>query len=130
MTAMAPDLSYIIPIFCRRWYRNHPEVQFTPGPFYMGDGIVGWFANVNCILWTLFACVIFALPPLLPVNASTMNYAAPITGGVVLLSLVWFVIGGRKHYKGPQSNRTDVKADEGLFTAPTHNEKSLVQQVV
>ena len=60
----------------RRWYRNHPEVKFTPGPFYMGDGIIGWVANVNCILWTLFVCVIFALPTELPVNATTMNYAA------------------------------------------------------
>ena len=42
----------------------------------MGDGIIGWIANVNCILWTLFVCIIFALPPVLPVNATTMNYAA------------------------------------------------------
>ena len=42
----------------------------------MGDGIIGWVANVNCILWTLFVCVIFALPTELPVNATTMNYAA------------------------------------------------------
>ena len=76
MTAMALDLSYIIPIFCRRYYRNHPEVKFVPGPFFMGDGIIGWFANVNCILWTLFVCIIFALPTELPVNGTTMNYAA------------------------------------------------------
>ncbi|KAL7278701.1 hypothetical protein ACG7TL_007703 [Trametes sanguinea] len=108
MTAMALDLSYIIPIFFRRWYRNHPEVQFTPGPFYMGDGFIGWAANINCILWTLFVCIIFALPTVLPVTGETMNYAAPITGGVILLSLVWYVIGGHRHYKGPQSNRTDL----------------------
>ncbi len=76
MTAMALDLSYIIPIFCRRWYRNHPEVKFVPGPFYMGDGIIGWIANVTCILWTCFVCIIFALPTTLPVTGDTMNYAA------------------------------------------------------
>ena len=69
LTAMALDLSYIVPIFLyvvlgmeypaadlecrRRWYRNHPEVVFTPGPFYMGDGLLGWTANVTCI-----ACVL------------------------------------------------------------------------
>ena len=42
----------------------------------MGDGLIGWFANVNCILWTLFVCVIFALPSVLPVTSETMNYAA------------------------------------------------------
>ncbi|TBU31280.1 APC amino acid permease [Dichomitus squalens] len=132
MTAMALDLSYIIPIFCRRWYRNHPEVKFTPGPFYMGDGIIGWIANVNCILWTLFVCIIFALPTELPVNGNTMNYAAPITGGVILLSLIWYVLGGRKHYKGPQSNRTDLDtaAPDDVLVAPADREKAEMHQVV
>ncbi|TFK82831.1 APC amino acid permease [Polyporus arcularius HHB13444] len=127
MTAMALDLSYIIPIFCRRWYRNHPEVQFIPGPFYMGDGAMGWIANVTCILWTCFVCIIFALPTTLPVTADTMNYAAPITGGVVLLSLVWYAVGGRRHYKGPQSNRTDIKPgnkDDALVSPPEYLEKA------
>ncbi|KAF9238693.1 amino acid/polyamine transporter I [Melanogaster broomeanus] len=47
LTAMALDLSYIIPIFLRRLYANHPEVHFQPGPFYMGSGILGWAANVT-----------------------------------------------------------------------------------
>ncbi|KAI8990399.1 APC amino acid permease [Trametes punicea] len=130
MTAMALDLSYIIPIFFRRWYRNHPEVKFTPGPFYMGDGVIGWIANINCILWTLFVCVIFSLPTNLPVTGQTMNYAAPITGGVILLSLVWYVIGGHRHYKGPQSNRTDLdkaasaSAADDALVAPPFSEKT------
>ncbi|KAI0369290.1 APC amino acid permease [Pilatotrama ljubarskyi] len=132
MTAMALDLSYIIPIFFRRWYRNHPEVKFVPGPFYMGDGWVGWFANVNCILWTLFVCVIFALPTVLPVTGATMNYAAPITGGVILLSLVWYAIGGHRHYKGPQSNRPDLNnastpaGGDDALVAPHDAEKAQV----
>ncbi|EJD42999.1 APC amino acid permease [Auricularia subglabra TFB-10046 SS5] len=104
LTAMALDLSYIYPIFLRRWYRNHPEVQFTPGPFYMGDGWLGWSANVVCIVWTLFVCVIFALPTVIPVTADNMNYAAPITAGVLILSLFWYVIQARFHYKGPVSD--------------------------
>ncbi|KAI0742861.1 APC amino acid permease [Daedaleopsis nitida] len=123
MTAMALDLSYIIPIWCRRWYRNHPEVKFVPGPFYMGDGIVGWAANVICIAWTCFVCVIFALPTVLPVTAETMNYAAPITGGVILLSLVWYAVGGRKHYTGPQSNRTDLDTAKDVLVAGARSEK-------
>ncbi|KAH9920860.1 APC amino acid permease [Epithele typhae] len=108
MTAMALDFSYIIPIFCRRLYGNHPEVQFTPGPFYMGNGFIGWTANVMCILWTCFVCIIFAFPTNLPVLPATMNYAAPITVGVVFLSLVWYFAGANRHYKGPQSNRKEV----------------------
>ncbi|KAI0339091.1 amino acid permease [Trametopsis cervina] len=108
LTAMALDLSYIIPIFLRRLYRNHPEVNFKPGPFYMGDGLLGWAANVNCILWTLFVVVIFAMPNYLPVNAQNMNYASAITGGVIILSMLWYFVSGRFHYKGPQSNLHDA----------------------
>lgn len=60
----------------RRLYRNHPEVTFKPGPFYMGDGILGWAANINCILWTLFVVIIFAMPNYLPVTSVNMNYAS------------------------------------------------------
>lgn len=96
LTAIALDLSYIIPIFLwvsmhhnqmpdhlqhsilsrRRLYRNHPEVLFKPGPFYMGDGLLGWAANITCISWTLFVCVIFSLPTVLPVTKDNMNYAS------------------------------------------------------
>jgi hypothetical protein len=41
MTTVALDLSYVIPIACRRIFANHPEVMFKPGPFYMGDGFLG-----------------------------------------------------------------------------------------
>ncbi|GJE92870.1 amino acid permease [Phanerochaete sordida] len=103
LTAMALDLSYIIPIFLRRWYRAHPEVHFRPGPFYMGDGLLGWAANVNCILWTLFVVIIFAMPNYLPVTPQNMNYASAITGGVVIISMAWYAVSGRRHYKGPLS---------------------------
>ncbi|KAI0063327.1 APC amino acid permease [Artomyces pyxidatus] len=114
LTAMALDISYIIPIGLRRIYQNHPEVQFKPGPFYMGDGLLGWAVNINCILWTLFVSVIFSLPTILPVTAQTMNYASVITGGVVLLSLIWYFADGRRHYHGPQSNiHNDLSYPEG-----------------
>jgi hypothetical protein len=87
LTAMALDISYIIPIALRRIYQRHPEVQFKPGPFYLGDGLLGWVVNINCIVWTLFVSVIFSLPTTLPVTKDTMNYAAVITGGIALLAL-------------------------------------------
>jgi hypothetical protein len=87
LTAVALDISYIIPIALRRIFRHHPEVQFKPGPFYLGDGLLGWAMNLNCIVWTLFVSVIFSLPPYLPVTSNTMNYASVITGGVLLLAM-------------------------------------------
>ncbi|KAF8654784.1 hypothetical protein AX16_003439 [Volvariella volvacea WC 439] len=104
LTAMALDLSYIVPIFLRRFYWNHPDVQFKPGPFYMGDGLLGWFANILCMAWTVFICVIFSLPVVRPVTAQDMNYASVITLGVIILAFTWYFTAAHRHYKGPQSN--------------------------
>lgn len=114
LTAMALDLSYIIPIFLRRVYEKHPEVHFNPGPFYMGNGLLGWACNVACISWTLFVCVVFSLPTIRPVTAQNMNYASVITVGVIALSLVWYILGGHVHYKGPVSNIDHDLDDDGV----------------
>ncbi|KAJ7042774.1 amino acid permease, partial [Mycena alexandri] len=107
LTAIALDLSYIIPIALRRVFQDHPEVMFKPGPFYMGSGALGWAANIACISWTLFVCVIFSFPTVKPVTKLNMNYASVITVGVMFISLVWYFAGARKHYKGPTSNIRD-----------------------
>ena len=104
MTAMASDLSYVIPIILRRIFHSHPEVKFKPGPYYMGDGWLGVFANVWCALWTFFVCVIFALPTRIPVTPTNMNYASVITVGVIAISGLWYVLSAHRHYHGPVSN--------------------------
>ncbi|KAF9649526.1 APC amino acid permease [Thelephora ganbajun] len=103
LTAIALDLSYIIPIFLRRVYAKHPDVKFVPGPFYMGNGWLGLACNTTCITWTLFVAVLFSLPTNLPVDKDTMNYASVITVGVIALSLLWYFSSARAHYKGPVS---------------------------
>ena len=130
----------------------------------MGDGLLGWAANVICILWTCFVCIIFALPTYLPVTGETMNYAAVRPAPPVLLALcrcsrsrrrtrtadhgrrhpafsvsarrvrsegesrliararvrsVWYFAGGRRHYKGPQSNRADAHGDTEVGALPS-----------
>lgn len=103
LTAIALDLSYIIPIFLRRIYGKHPDVKFVPGPFYMGDGWLGVACNITCIIWTLFVSVLFSLPTYFPVTRDNMNYASVITVAVIASSLVWYFSGARRHYKGPVS---------------------------
>ncbi|PPQ77882.1 hypothetical protein CVT25_015369 [Psilocybe cyanescens] len=107
LTAMALDLSYVIPIFCRRIFQDHPDVMFKPGPFYMGKGWLGITCNIICICWTLFICVIFSLPTVRPVTGDNMNYASVITIGVIFLASIWYILGARKHYTGPKSNLHD-----------------------
>ncbi|KAI6117502.1 amino acid/polyamine transporter I [Pisolithus croceorrhizus] len=129
LTAIALDTSYIIPIFLRRLYANHPEVRFKPGPFYMGSGIIGWAANIACISWTLFVCVIFSLPTILPVTKDNMNYASVITIGVVIVSGVWYILSAHRHYHGPSSNLTNAGTGVKLGVNQGNSAQELVTDV-
>ncbi|KAG6876885.1 hypothetical protein C0992_011449 [Termitomyces sp. T32_za158] len=139
---MALDLSYIIPIFLRRFFENHPEVQFKPGPFYMGSGLLGKVCNTTSILWTLFVCVIFSFPTYLPVTKDNMNYASVrfrpihfqspgvpalfqvITIGVLILSGLWWILGAHKYYHGPQSNLHEPTSAQDIAASSIDSEDS------
>ncbi|KAJ7160934.1 amino acid permease [Mycena filopes] len=123
LTAIALDLGYIIPIALRRVFQNHPEVMFKPGPFYMGSGLLGWAANITCITWTLFVCVIFSFPTVRPITKLNMNYASVITVGVMFLSLAWYFLDAHRHYKGPTSNIRDHPSEGSTDDSPPMYEK-------
>ncbi|EJU00873.1 APC amino acid permease [Dacryopinax primogenitus] len=128
LCAIALDSSYVIPIILRRLYAHHPDVQFKPGPFYMGDGLLGWGANIVCTLWTAFICVIFSMPNVLPVTADNMNYASVITVGVIVLSGAWYMIDGHRHYHGPRSNLDDADT-VGIITDGLEGSKDSKEDV-
>ncbi|KAI5478049.1 amino acid permease [Pseudohyphozyma bogoriensis] len=102
LCAIALDSSYIIPIACRLIFANHPDVAFQPGPFALPPTI-SKIVSVAAIGWTCFVCVILALPTVIPVTATSMNYAAPITGLVLLVSGLWYVAYAHRFYKGPRN---------------------------
>ncbi|ODN76623.1 hypothetical protein L202_05271 [Cryptococcus amylolentus CBS 6039] len=116
MCAVAMDLSYIIPVICRRVFEGHPEVQFKPGPFYMGKW--GYLVNIIMVLWTLFEVTILCFPETFPLTWDTFNYAAPITMAVMALSLVWYVAAGRKWYEGPRSNLEETETEQAFKPQP------------
>ncbi|KDE07288.1 hypothetical protein MVLG_02508 [Microbotryum lychnidis-dioicae p1A1 Lamole] len=103
LCAMALDTSYVIPIALKMWFRDHPEVNYKPGPFDLGRGPLMYIVNLIAIFWTTFVVIILALPTIMPVTAANMNYASAVTGGVMILSLIWYFAGGRKHYTGPRN---------------------------
>jgi hypothetical protein len=41
------------------------------------------------------------MPATIPVNSDTMNYASVVFFAFTLISLIWYVMWGRKHYAGP-----------------------------
>ncbi|KAI5479091.1 amino acid transmembrane transporter [Pseudohyphozyma bogoriensis] len=103
LCAVALDSSYIIPIACKLVFRNHPDVMFKPGPFHLGTGLLQYFVNGIAISWTIFVCIILCLPQEIPVTKNNFNYASVITAGVMILSGIWWFLGGKAFYHGPRN---------------------------
>ncbi|KAL1409273.1 polyamine transporter tpo5 [Vanrija albida] len=101
LATVALDLSYGLPIFFRMIFAGYEGVDFKPGPFYMGDGWLSKAINWIAVVYIVFECVILSIPAVYPVTKDTMNYAGPITIGVMLLGGVWFLLYARRHYFGP-----------------------------
>ncbi|QIX01753.1 hypothetical protein AMS68_007270 [Peltaster fructicola] len=64
-------------------------------------GRFGYAINIICLCWIALAIVLFCMPVSIPVTASTMNYASVVFIGFACLSITWYVIRGRKDFKGP-----------------------------
>ncbi|THH08403.1 hypothetical protein EW145_g2731 [Phellinidium pouzarii] len=101
IVAVALDVTYMIPITAKAYIflRRDGDVNFTPGPFYMGKW--GYIINVYAILWTCLETGVLIMPQVRPVTGSTMNYAGPIMGGVCGLSWVWYKLYWHRFYFGP-----------------------------
>lgn len=92
--AIALDWSYCVPIACKLMFG-----KFTPGPWHMGK--LSFFVNMWALIWTTFVTIIFILPVLLPVTGDNMNYAIVFLAAILLFSMIFWYLGGRKHYTGP-----------------------------
>ncbi|CAF1107087.1 unnamed protein product [Adineta ricciae] len=68
-------------------------------PFRLGK--VGYIINIATILWIILAIVIFTMPTAIPVTASSMNYASALFVFFATISVIWYILWGRKHFTGP-----------------------------
>jgi choline transport protein len=70
------------------------------GPWHL-PGLVGIINNVYACVYMIFVIFWSVWPPVTPVTANTMNYSVVVTGGVMILSVIWYFVRGRKDYNGP-----------------------------
>ncbi|KIS69619.1 uncharacterized protein UMAG_02154 [Mycosarcoma maydis] len=103
LAALGMDSSYLVPIVARWIHWDHPDVQFQPGPFFLGRGLLGKTVNFIAVLWTIFECVVLSIPTVQPITQFNFNYSWVIMVGVLLIATVWFVTYAHKHYQGPRS---------------------------
>lgn len=85
-------VSYGIPIAISLTYRRR---EVNGAKWRMPNGI-GLAVNTLAVAWILFELVLFSLPTVLPVTASSMNYAIVVFAGFMALSAVWYGIHARK----------------------------------
>ena len=57
--------------------------------------------NMVSIMYCWYLLIYSALPTQYPVTAQNMNWAPVMFGGVMLLSLIYYVVKARKTYDGP-----------------------------
>lgn len=100
--AIALDWSYIVPILGKMFFPH----LFKKGPWTLGR--FSYLINGWASLWTLFVSVIFFLPTNIPVTAQNMNYAVAFFFGILIFSIVFWHLGGKKKYRGPQATAPDA----------------------
>jgi amino acid transporter len=79
---------------------NVINARLVWGPFRL-PGLFGIINNLYACCYMIFVVFWSVWPPSTPVTASTMNYSVVVTGGVMLLSAVWYFVRAKNVYKGP-----------------------------
>uniref|UniRef100_A0A1D1YDT1 Putative amino-acid permease C15C4.04c n=1 Tax=Anthurium amnicola TaxID=1678845 RepID=A0A1D1YDT1_9ARAE len=92
-------IAYALPIFFRVTLARK---SFIPGPFNLGRyGIlVGWVA----VIWVATITVLFSLPVSYPITKDTLNYTPVAVGGLLIITLSWWILSARHWFKGPITN--------------------------
>lgn len=76
------------------------ETILVWGPWRI-PGALGIINNAFACGYTIVIWLFSFFPPTNPTTASTMNYASLVTGSVILFSIPYYLVWGRKQYKGP-----------------------------
>lgn len=90
---IALAVAYAVPIAISLLVDRRQEVNMATwklGPF------VGTAVNVVALLWIAFQTVLFSMPAVLPVTTVTMSYASVVFVGCVGLSVVSYLVYGRR----------------------------------
>ena len=76
--------------------------NIVPGPFWL-KGWLGFVMNSIACAYMIIWIVIYCFPFSLPTDAQSMNYSSLIVGGLTVFVAIWWFIGARKTYIGPQT---------------------------
>jgi amino acid permease (GABA permease) len=94
-------IAYAIPILLRLINDD----AFIRGPWHLGawSKPIGWVA----VAWVVFISILFCLPQVSPVTASTFNYASIAVAVVLLGSGGYWLLSARNWFSGPKVQGSD-----------------------
>ncbi|KAL9018592.1 MAG: hypothetical protein Q9185_004108 [Variospora sp. 1 TL-2023] len=75
-------------------------VNLTWGPFRV-PGALGVAANIAGMVYMVVIIFFSFWPPFRPVTPENMNYSVLVTGFVICFSIVYYLVHGKRAYKGP-----------------------------
>lgn len=112
--------SYGVPVLVNL-VRRREAVKGSPFPL----GRFGPVINIICVVWIVFAVVIFCMPVSLPVTPSSMNYASVVFAGFAAIAFIWYFAYARRNFTGPPVIKGDA-FDPGVMvgrpmSGPTSN---------
>jgi choline transport protein len=87
------------------------ESRFVWGPWCL-PGVFGTINNAYACIYMIFVLFWSVWPTATPVFANTMNYSIVVTGGVIILSSIWYVVWGSREYNGPVNELEEEPVDE------------------
>ncbi len=76
-------------------------------------GRFGFAINAATVCWIALCAVLFCMPTAIPVTPVSMNYASVVFMGFALVSVVWYIVRGRKEFTGPPVPVDVEREDEG-----------------
>ncbi|KAH8431477.1 uncharacterized protein LDX57_009140 [Aspergillus melleus] len=97
-SVVALDLSYAMPIAvnCLRG-RN-----ILPDRYWKVPSVLGWVIDMISLSYIALTTVLFLFPPERPVTGSSMNYCIVAFAIIVIVSVVQWIVDGRRNFKGPR----------------------------
>lgn len=90
---IALAVAYAVPIAISLLLDRRHEVGLAT--WKLGP-LLGTAVNVLALLWIAFQLVLFSMPAVLPVTQVSMSYASVVFVGCVGLSMLWYLVYGRR----------------------------------
>ncbi|KAF4594931.1 amino acid permease [Ophiocordyceps camponoti-floridani] len=97
-SVVALDLSYAMPIAirCLRGRSRLVQGQWKLSP------VLGWTVDVVSLAYITLTTFLFLLPPVRPVTGTNMNYCVVAFAVVIVVSVLQWLVDGRKKFVGPR----------------------------